>query len=108
MLYTLCIAEQRYTTILLRTDDAVKMKKCRLLWMGKHIVNLNDIALWDAELFPIADSRQESLHATLSLLEKDDVDFGEEKRLSMANASAQCNLQEMISYRRDLKEIRSE
>ncbi|WKY01388.1 hypothetical protein Q1695_015410 [Nippostrongylus brasiliensis] len=100
LLFTLCIGNQRYTTVLLYVSDEVKARKPNLRWMGKE-TGLRDVSLWEAKLFPIERSRAESLKATLKLLEGLEEEVGE--KVSIAEAVARSDLREMLDYRRGLK-----
>ena len=102
MLFTICIEEQgkrHYTTILLCTNDDVKTKKEKLCWMGRKTCE-TDVSIWNAKLFPVEENRQTSLRATLKAMQE--MEFGG-RRISIAEAVAETDIEGMITFRRSLR-----
>ncbi|EYB91451.1 hypothetical protein Y032_0206g1999 [Ancylostoma ceylanicum] len=102
MVFTLCIddnGKRFYTTILLHTDDDVKAKKKEIHWMG-HDTRETDTSLWNAKLFPLEKTRHSSLHATLGLARGATLN---ERNISIAEAVAKSDVEEMVTFRRRLR-----
>jgi len=100
ILIGLCLSKTKHVTIPFHKKDDLNRVGKALKWMSTEIGNEEETSLWNCALFPLKESAEESVKATLKMLKQSNEE--NEAMISVRDAILNADIEEMLEQRRQL------